>query len=91
MGFGLVGLVLVLVDWLVFWFRFVVVVTFFVLFCCLVCLLAYSSISLFIIKEVRAGTQTRQEPDAEAMEGCCGGMLLFALLTIACPSLSSLP
>jgi hypothetical protein len=33
---------------------------------------AYTSILLFITKEVRAGTQTGQEAraDAEAMEGC---------------------
>jgi hypothetical protein len=34
---------------------------------------AYTSTLLFITKEVRIGTQTGQEPgaDAEAMEGCC--------------------
>jgi hypothetical protein len=41
---------------------------------------AYTSILLFIIKEVRTGTQAGQEAgaDAEAMEGC------FLLACLAC-------
>ena len=48
---------------------------------------AYTSILLFITKEVRTGTQAGQEAgaDAEAMEGCS---LLACLLWLAQPALS---
>jgi hypothetical protein len=44
---------------------------------------AYTSILLFITKEVRTGTQAGQEAgaDAKAMEGC---FLLACLLSLAC-------
>jgi hypothetical protein len=47
--------------------------------------LAYTSMLLFITKEVRTGTQTGQEAgaDAEAMEGCS---LLACLLWLAQPA-----
>jgi hypothetical protein len=47
---------------------------------------AYTSILLFITKEVRTGTQAGQEAgaDAEAMEGCS---LLACLLWLAQPAL----
>ena len=47
--------------------------------------LAYTSILLFIAKEVRTGTQTGQEAgaDAEAMEGCS----LLACFWLAQPAL----
>jgi hypothetical protein len=48
---------------------------------------SYTSILLFITKEVRTGTQAGQEAgaDAEAMEGCS---LLACLLPLACSSCS---
>ena len=50
---------------------------------------AYTSILLFITKEIRTGTQAGQEAgaDAEAMEGCS---LLACLPWLASPSLLSL-
>jgi hypothetical protein len=47
---------------------------------------AYTSILLFITKEVRTGTQAGQKSgaDAEAMEGCC---LLAGFPWLAQPSL----
>jgi hypothetical protein len=49
-------------------------------------ILAYTSILLFITKEVRTGTQAGQEAgaDAEAMEGCS---LLACFLWLAQPAL----
>jgi hypothetical protein len=48
---------------------------------------SYTSILLFITKEVRTGTQAGQEAgaDAEAMEGCS---LLACLLPLACSACS---
>ena len=47
---------------------------------------AYTSILLFITKEVRTGTQAGQEAgaDAEAMEGCSLLACLFLLACSAC-------
>jgi hypothetical protein len=48
---------------------------------------AYTSILLFITKEVKTGTQAGQEAeaDAEAMKGCS---LLACLLSLACSACS---
>ena len=44
---------------------------------------AYTSILLFITKDVRTGTQTGQEAGADA-EAMHGGMFLTGLLPLAC-------
>jgi hypothetical protein len=48
---------------------------------------AYTSILLFITKEVRTGTQTGQEAGADA-EGGHGGILFNGLLPLACSACS---
>jgi hypothetical protein len=48
---------------------------------------AYTSIVLFITKEVRTGTQAGQEAGADA-EAMHGGMFLTGLLPLACSACS---